>query len=53
MADFASDRQITPWLKLLAGAGNLTDRKYYIRVWHTGLEPAYGRTWYAEFELKT
>jgi Fe(3+) dicitrate transport protein len=52
VVDFASDWQVTPWLKLLAGVSNLTDRKYYNRVWRTGLEPAYGRTWYAGFELK-
>jgi Fe(3+) dicitrate transport protein len=50
--DFASDWQVTPWLKVLAGISNLTDRQYYNRVWQTGLEPAYGRTWYAGFELK-
>ncbi|HEY9110526.1 MAG TPA: TonB-dependent receptor, partial [Rhodanobacteraceae bacterium] len=52
VVDFASDWQVTPWLKLLAGISNLTDRQYYNRVWRTGLEPAYGRTWYAGFELK-
>ncbi len=52
VVDFASDWQVTPWLKLLAGVSNLTDRQYYNRVWRTGLEPAYGRTWYAGFELK-
>lgn len=52
VVDFASDWQLTPWLKLLAGVSNLTDRRYYDRVWQTGLEPAYGRTWYAGFELK-
>jgi len=50
--DFVSDWQLTPWLKLLAGTSNLTDRQYYNRVWQTGLEPAYGRTWCAGFELK-
>ncbi|MGH8192608.1 MAG: hypothetical protein ACREP2_14315 [Rhodanobacteraceae bacterium] len=39
-------------LRLPAGISNLTDRQYYDRVWQTGLEPAYGRTWYAGFELK-
>ncbi len=52
VVDFASDWQLTPWLKLLAGISNLADRRYYDRVWQTGLEPAYGRTWYAGFELK-
>lgn len=26
---------------------NLTNRQNYNRVWMTGLEPAYGRTWFA------
>ena len=52
IADLAADWQINPWLKLLGGVSNLTDRRYYDRVWQTGLEPAYGRTWYAGFELK-
>ncbi|MGH8192605.1 MAG: TonB-dependent receptor family protein [Rhodanobacteraceae bacterium] len=52
VVDFASDWQLAPWLNLLAGVSNLTNRKYYDRVWQTGLEPAYGRTWYAGFELK-
>jgi Fe(3+) dicitrate transport protein len=50
--DFASDWQVAPWLKVLAGVSNLTDRRYYSRVWQTGLEPALGRTWYAGFQLK-
>jgi Fe(3+) dicitrate transport protein len=52
VVDFASDWQVTPWLKLLAGVSNLADRRYYSRVWQTGLEPAFGRTWYAGFQLK-
>jgi len=27
VVDFASDWQVTPWLKLLAGVSNLTDRR--------------------------
>lgn len=52
VVDLASDWQINRNFKLLAGVSNLTDRNYYDRVWLTGLEPAYGRTWYAGFELK-
>ncbi|MGH8232879.1 MAG: TonB-dependent receptor family protein [Rhodanobacteraceae bacterium] len=52
VVDLASDWQLSRNLKLLAGVSNLTDRTYYDRVWQTGLEPAYGRTWYAGFELK-
>ena len=52
VADLSADWQVAPWLKLLGGISNLADRKYYDRVWMTGLEPAYGRTWYAGFELK-
>ncbi|MGH8147539.1 MAG: hypothetical protein ACREPY_14555, partial [Rhodanobacteraceae bacterium] len=52
LVDLAADWQITDNLKLLGGISNLTDRKYYNRVFMTGLEPAEGRTWYAGFELK-
>lgn len=45
--DLAGDWQLTPWLRLLGGVANLGDKRYYARVWQTGLEPADGRTWYA------
>ena len=35
-----------PHLRLLAGVSNLTDRKYYARVFSNGIEPALGRTYY-------
>ncbi len=51
IADLAADWQITPNLRLLGGVSNLTDRRYYSRVWRTGLEPAAGRSWYAGIRL--
>ncbi|BFI96205.1 MAG: hypothetical protein RSP_17150 [Rhodanobacter sp.] len=50
--DLAADWQLNRHVKLLAGIGNLADRRYYDRVWQTGLEPAYGRTWYTGLQLK-
>ncbi len=49
--DFAADWNLTPHVELLGGVSNLTDRRYYSRVWTYGLEPALGRTWYAGFKL--
>jgi len=50
--DVAGDWQLNPRVKLLAGISNLADRRYYDRVWQTGLEPAYGRSWYTGVQLK-
>ena len=44
--DFAADWQIAPQLRLLGGVSNLGDRRYYDRVFSTGIEPAPGRTIY-------
>ncbi|MEO6967561.1 MAG: TonB-dependent receptor [Rhodanobacteraceae bacterium] len=44
--DLAGDWQIAPKLRLLGGISNLGDRRYYDRVFTTGLEPAPGRTIY-------
>jgi Fe(3+) dicitrate transport protein len=49
--DVASDWQLNRRLRLLAGISNLADRRYYDRVWQTGLEPAMGRTWYTGIAL--
>jgi len=46
VVDLAADWQIAPRLKLLGGISNLTDRRYYDRVFGPGLEPAPGRTIY-------
>lgn len=52
VVDVAGDWQLNPHVKLLAGISNLADRRYYDRVWQTGLEPAYGRSWYTGVQLK-
>src|SRR5574337_251245 len=49
--DLAGDWQLNRNLTLLAGVSNLADRRYYDRVWQTGLEPALGRSWYAGVRL--
>jgi Fe(3+) dicitrate transport protein len=50
--DVAGDWQLNRHVKLLAGISNLADRRYYDRVWQTGLEPAYGRSWYTGVQLR-
>jgi Fe(3+) dicitrate transport protein len=47
VADFSGDWWVMPHLRLLGGVSNLSDRKYYARVFGGGLEPASGRTFYA------
>ncbi|WP_395680056.1 TonB-dependent receptor family protein [Dokdonella sp.] len=47
VADFSADWWVLPQVRLLGGVSNLTDRKYYARVFGGGLEPAIGRTIYA------
>ncbi len=49
--DLASDWQLNRHATLLAGISNLTNRRYYNRVWHTGLESALGRSWYTGVRL--
>lgn len=51
VVDVASDWQLNPSLRLLAGISNLGDRRYFDRVWQNGLEPAVGRTWYTGFAV--
>jgi len=51
VVDLSSDWQVNRDLTLLAGISNLGNRHYYDRVWQTGLEPAYGRSYYAGFKL--
>jgi Fe(3+) dicitrate transport protein len=45
--DLAGDWQVTKNLRLIAGISNLTDRKYYNRVFQNGIDPAARRTIYA------
>ena len=49
--DLASDWQLNRNLTVLAGVSNLANRRYYDRVWQTGLEPAYERSWYTGVKL--
>jgi len=49
--DLAGDWQLTRNLRLLAGILNLTDRKYYNRVFQNGIEPAARRKVYAGIAL--
>lgn len=44
--DFSADWWVLPHLRLLGGISNLTDRKYYSRVFSNGIEPGIGRTYY-------
>jgi Fe(3+) dicitrate transport protein len=46
IADFSGDYWVLPNVRLLGGISNLTDRKYYDRVFSNGIEPGLGRTYY-------
>jgi len=46
VVDLNADWQLVPHWKLLAGVSNLTDRRYFSRVWLSGIDPAPGRRWY-------
>jgi Fe(3+) dicitrate transport protein len=45
--DLSADWQLTRNLRFLAGVSNVTDAKYYNRVFQNGIEPAARRTVYA------
>ncbi|MFL6753644.1 MAG: TonB-dependent receptor family protein [Sphingomicrobium sp.] len=45
--DFAADWQLTDNLRILGGISNLTNRKYYNRVFQNGIEPGARRKVYA------
>ncbi len=45
--DLAADWQFTRNLRAVAGVSNLTDKKYYNRVFQNGIEPGASRTVYA------
>jgi Fe(3+) dicitrate transport protein len=49
VADFSGDWYVLPQLRLLAGISNLTDRKYYNRIFSNGIEPGLRRTYYGGF----
>ena len=44
--DFSGDWWVVPQVRLLGGISNLTDRRYYSRVFGGGLEPGLARTYY-------
>jgi Fe(3+) dicitrate transport protein len=44
--DFSADWWVAPHVRLLGGVSNITDRKYYARVFSGGLDPAARRTMY-------
>lgn len=46
VADLSGDWWVAPHLRLLGGVSNLTDRKYYSRVFQNTIEPGLGRSWY-------
>lgn len=51
LLDLAGDWQLTRNIRALAGISNLTDAKYYNRVFQTGIEPGARRTLYAGIAL--
>ncbi|HEV7489335.1 MAG TPA: TonB-dependent receptor, partial [Rhodanobacteraceae bacterium] len=46
VADFSGDYWVLPQVRLLGGVSNIFDRKYYNRVFSSGIDPALGRTFY-------
>ena len=50
VTDFSADYWVLPQLRLLGGVSNITDKRYYSRVFFSGgIEPAPGRSVYAGF----
>ena len=49
--NLSGDWYITKYLRLIAGISNLTDEKYYDRVFSNGIEPAPRRSGYAGLSL--
>lgn len=52
VSDFSGDYWVLPQVRLLAGVSNLTDKKYYNRIFSSGIEPGLGRTYYAGFSYE-
>ncbi|HOV57900.1 MAG TPA: TonB-dependent receptor, partial [Rhodanobacteraceae bacterium] len=46
VADLSADWRVAPQVRLLGGVSNLTDRKYYSRVFQNAIEPGLGRSYY-------
>ena len=51
LLDFSADWQVTRYIRLLGGISNLTNRKYYLRVFQNGIEPGARRKVYAGVAL--
>lgn len=51
VVDVAGDWYVTPRVRLIGGLSNLTDRRYYSRIFQSGIEPAQGRVVYAGLAL--
>ena len=49
--DLAGDWQLTRNIRALAGVSNLTNRKYYLRVFQNGIKPGARRKIYAGLAL--
>jgi Fe(3+) dicitrate transport protein len=39
-------------VSIIAGVNNVFDEDYYSRITDTGIDPAYGRNFYAGFKLR-
>ncbi len=53
VADLSADYWVLPQLRLLGGVSNLTDKRYYSRVFFSGgIDPAPGRMVYAGFSYE-
>lgn len=53
VADVSADYRLSTHLRLLGGISNITDKRYYSRVFFSGgIEPALPRTYYAGFSVE-
>jgi len=52
VSDFSADYWVLPQVRLLGGVSNLTDKKYYNRIFSNGIEPGLSRTYYAGFSYE-
>ena len=51
LIDFAADWQLSRNIRAVGGVSNLTNRKYYLRVFQSGIEPGARRRVYAGLAL--
>jgi Fe(3+) dicitrate transport protein len=52
LVDLSADLWLRPRLRILGGISNLLDKKYYSRVFQTGLDPGLGRKVYGGVALE-